>query len=234
MPFTKNRRRFLPIAAEGWPFIFASLILTLVVMAIGWSIPTILLCILTVFVVAFFRDPERRCPRGPGSLLSPADGKVTAIDEVEIETPDGARTRMRRVSIFLSIFNVHIQRTPTYGRVESVKYNPGKFINAMSDKSSEENENNLVWVRSAIGWVGVRQIAGLIARRIVCKVAPGDNLTAGQRIGLIRFGSRTDAYFPLDTRIETQLGRMVRAGIDVLAVSESAKAVEAGAVGESA
>ncbi|HUT26300.1 MAG TPA: phosphatidylserine decarboxylase [Sumerlaeia bacterium] len=211
------RRQAAPIARDGWRFILPPLGLSLVCGALGWVPAAAVLLLLAAVVALFFRDPERRPPRQPGLLLSPADGKVISIDEVDVETGDGRRERLRRVGIFLSIFNAHIQRSPTYGTVVSVEHNPGRFINALKDKASEENEHNMIWMRTRIGAVGVKQIAGVIARRVVCYSRPNDHLLAGQRLGLIRFGSRAEAYFPLEARVRIEVGRKVKAGLSILA-----------------
>jgi phosphatidylserine decarboxylase len=172
-------------------------------------------------VAMFFRDPERRIPRRPGLILSPADGKVISIEEIEVEPEAGRRERLRCVRIFLSIFNAHVQRAPAEGAIATVKYVRGKFLNALDDKSSDENEHNMVWMRGRPGAIGVKQIAGIIARRVVCTCRSGQHVAAGQRIGLIRFGSRAEAYFPLDAVVKARVGQKVKAGLSVLAVAPS-------------
>ncbi|NQU42432.1 phosphatidylserine decarboxylase family protein, partial [bacterium] len=194
---------------------------------LGWGFIGFIFLILFGFVTSFFRDPDRPIPSDPRLVLCPADGKVVGVDEVEIEMGEGGRARLRRVSFFLSIFNNHIQRAPRRGVVKSIRYTPGKFINAMSDKSSDENENNLIWFESEEQPFGVKQIAGLIARRVVCSVRTGQKVAAGQRIGLIRFGSRVEAFFPLDARVQVQIGQTVKGGISILAhMPEKAPAIK--------
>jgi phosphatidylserine decarboxylase len=215
--------RLIPIVRDGWRFIIPVFGLTLICLVLGWEIAAALFLAVTLFCAYFFRDPDRPVPIRPGLILSPADGKVISIDEVEIETVDGKRERLRRVGIFLSIFNVHVQRAPSFGTILSTHYTPGKFLNALNDKASEENENNMIWMETAMGTVGVRQIAGIIARRVVCRCRPRQNVLAGQRIGLIRFGSRAEAYFPLEARVLTRVGRNVQAGLSILAEMPAAR-----------
>ncbi|MFH1023081.1 MAG: phosphatidylserine decarboxylase family protein [Planctomycetota bacterium] len=172
-----------------------------------------------VFLLAFFRDPARRIPADPLVLVSPADGRVTAVDE--IEEPRHLGCRAVRVSIFLSIFNVHVNRIPAAGRVECVEYQPGKFLNAMDPDSARVNENNFIGItldRPRVR-IAVRQVAGLIARRIVCTCRPGDALRAGDKIGMIRFGSRTELYWPvsLGAAIAVKPGDKVHGGRTIIA-----------------
>ena len=213
----ENRRRVVPMARDGWRFVLPLVGATLVcfVLLLPW---VALVCLVLAFGVGwFFRDPERRVPKAPGLVLAPADGRVACVDELEVEVADGERVRLRRVGIVLSIFNAHIQRAPSYCLVRSVQYNPGKFLNAFNDKSSKENENNTIWMHGEAGVLGVKQIAGLVARRVVCWCRPGEHLVSGQRLGLIRFGSRTEAYFPLEARVRVSVGDKVKAGLSVLA-----------------
>ncbi|MBN1867468.1 phosphatidylserine decarboxylase family protein [Candidatus Sumerlaeota bacterium] len=211
------RHRIFPVARDGWRFILPPLILALILAVMAFLKTALVLLVVAGIVAMFFRDPERRVPRQPGLILSPADGTVTSIEEVEIETAPGQVERLRCISIFLSVLNAHIQRAPTYGTIASVTYRPGKFMNAMNGESSDENEHNMVWMRSGLGTLGVKQIAGMIARRVVCHCHPGEHVLAGQRIGLIRFGSRTNLYFSLDASVRTSVGRPVKAGLSVLA-----------------
>ena len=168
-------------------------------------------------VLWFFRDPARTPPENEGLLLAPADGKITAVDEAEEPVYLGARAR--RVSIFLSILDVHVNRAPCAGRVAEIKYTPGKFLNALKERSALENERNLVGLgETPFGRVAVVQIAGLIARRIVCRLDPGEAVEAGQPFGMLKFGSRTDVYLPLDAPVELCVapGDRVRAGVTVI------------------
>jgi phosphatidylserine decarboxylase len=209
-------RRIVPIARDGWRFVapVVALGLAALVFELVWA--ALVFLALALAIGSFFRDPERRVPRDPEYLLSPADGRVVGIEEMEVPGPEGEPVRVRRVGIVLSIFNAHVQRAPTYCTVASVRYNPGKFINAFNDKSSDENENNMIWMQSGAGPIGVRQIAGLVARRVLCWCEPGEHLMMGQRIGLIRFGSRTEAFLPLEVEIEVRVGQKVKAGLSIL------------------
>ena len=177
-------------------------------MAIG-IIPLMLAC----FFLWFFRDPRRRIPSGPGEIVSPGDGKVTEADW--IETPQGSYLRL---SIFLSVFDVHVNRSPLKGRVTAVTYKKGLFLNAMRADSNVLNEHNLLVIEDGRYSIQVKQIAGLLARRIVCWVKPGDLVERGQRFGLIKFGSRVDVLLPPDADLRVQKGQRVKGGSTVLAV----------------
>ncbi len=212
----KGKFLFLPIAREGVRFILPLLLLTAVFYYRGWLIPAIISLILSIFVIAFFRDPERVSPKVPGGIVSPADGKVVGIDEVEDALYNGKAVR---VSIFLNIFNVHVNRAPVAGQVVDLVYNKGKFLNAANDKASLDNEQNSLLIETSKGGrVVVRQIAGLIARRIVCWVNKGEFVSRGERFGLIRFGSRTDILLPLGTEISVKVGDKVKGGRDLIGV----------------
>ena len=184
--------------------------------AIAWlaawpyAIPLLLLA---VFFLWFFRDPERQIPAVPGAIVSPGDGKVT---DVSLITADGVSRR--RISIFLSVFNVHVNRSPIAGIIRDIRYQRGQFVNAMSAQSAERNEQNIVTVEGEAGIVIFKQIAGLIARRIVFNFKVGDRLACGQRVGLIKFGSRVDVLFDSDAAIQVKLGDHVQGGATVLAV----------------
>jgi phosphatidylserine decarboxylase len=168
-------------------------------------------------VAAFFRDPWRRQPADESLILSPADGHVVGIDEIDVATPERPSERLRRISIFLSVLDAHTQRAPFAGTVRTVQHTPGKFLNAMSPESSIANENTMIWFDTEFGPVGVRQIAGLIARRVVTRVRPGDKLERADHIGLIRFGSRVELFVPLSARVLAVQGGFVRGGISALA-----------------
>jgi len=204
------------IAPEGWRFIAAAWILTAVAVWLWWPL-ALLLGILAVWVVAFFRDPIRPGPRGERYVLAAAEGHVVHV--IETEEPLYVKERAVRISIFLSVFDVHVNRHPVDGTVELVHYNKGKFLHAADAKASLDNEQSSVGLRGPRGRVLVRQIAGLIARRIVTDAKPGDRVTQGDRLGLIRFGSRTDVFLPLSARplVKVKPGDRVRVGGTVLA-----------------
>jgi len=184
------------------------------VMTVHWA-AAIVPFALAVFVFSFFRDPTRSVPQEPGLLVSPADGVVNNI--LEVDEPLYLKGRGRRVGIFLSVFNVHVNRSPGAGVVEFVHYTPGKFLNAELDKASEDNERNGVVLDTPYGQVAVVRIAGLVARRIVCWIAEADTLSAGERIGMIRFGSRLDVYLPQDAIVRVAKGQQAVAGETVIA-----------------
>jgi phosphatidylserine decarboxylase len=169
--------------------------------------------LLAMFFLWFFRDPSRKIPTEPGLVVSPADGLVTAAERVE--TKAGSRLRL---SIFLSVFDVHVNRTPVAGTVTAVEYRKGQFKNAMSQESSVLNEQTMVVVDAGAYEVSFKMIAGLLARRIVCKVKVGDVLERGQRIGLIKFGSRVDVLLPADAELKVAKGTRVKGGSTILAV----------------
>jgi phosphatidylserine decarboxylase len=175
------------------------------------------MALLAIWVVAFFRDPIRPGPRGERYVLAAAEGKIVLITEVD--EPMYVKERAVRISIFLSVFDVHVNRYPVDGIVELVQYNKGKFLHAADEKASLDNEQSSVGVRGPRGRVLVRQIAGLIARRIVTDARPGERVAQGDRLGLIRFGSRTDVFLPLSTRpiLKVKPGDRVRVGGSVLA-----------------
>jgi phosphatidylserine decarboxylase len=166
-------------------------------------------------ILFFFRDPQREINAEPDEILSPADGRIVGIEDLQ-GTPyhNGACTR---ISIFLSIFDVHINRAPFNGTVRKVEYRPGQFMSAMNPQSGDCNEANTVWMDTSNGPVTVRQVAGIIARRIVCKTSPGSILARGEKFGMIRFGSRTELYLPCDAEVCVSVGDTARAGLTVLA-----------------
>lgn len=217
------------IHPEGRKFgLIAAGIALAVLLILDWEIIGWPLLLLSFGVFAFFRDPERVVPQGDDVIVAPADGLVTLITQVppppELQGPDGAghaglgAEPVTRVSIFMSVFDVHINRAPVGGTVRRVVYLPGKFLNADLDKASEENERQHILIERPDGRpIGFTQIAGLVARRIVPFVKPGDIVAAGQRIGLIRFGSRVDVYLPQGTDAKVLLGQTVIAGETVLA-----------------
>jgi len=198
--------------------IYYGLALLLVAALVGWlTIPALVVIpvLLAAFFLWFFRDPERRIPAIQGAIVSPADGKVTDISVVQVNGQ--ARTR---ISIFLSVFNVHVNRSPVSGVIEEVRYQKGKFGNAMGAASAEMNEQNIVTVHSDAGVVVFKQIAGLLARRIVYTKKVGDRLERGERVGLIKFGSRTDVIFPANAEMKVRVGENVKGGSTVLAIAQ--------------
>ncbi len=204
------------IAPEGWPFIAGAWIVTLGAAFLWWPLAAIL-AILAIWVVAFFRDPIREGPRGERYVIAAAEGHVVHV--TELDEPMYVKERAVRISIFLSVFDVHVNRYPVDGTIELVHYNKGKFLHAADEKASLDNEQSSVGMRGPRGRVLVRQIAGLIARRIVTDSRPGDRVHQGDRLGLIRFGSRTDVFLPLSARpvLKVKPGDRVRVGGTVLA-----------------
>lgn len=204
------------IAREGWPFIAGAWILTLGAALLWWPL-AVILAILSIWVLAFFRDPIRPGPRGERYVVAAAEGHVVHV--IETDEPMYVKERSVRISIFLSVFDVHVNRYPVDGTVELVHYNKGKFLHAADEKASLDNEQSSVGLRGPHGRLLVRQIAGLIARRIVTDAKPGDRVTQGERLGLIRFGSRTDVFLPLSARpvLKVKPGDRVRVGGTVLA-----------------
>jgi phosphatidylserine decarboxylase len=183
----------------------------------SWSLwlLAIVITVLALWVAYFFRDPERTGERGSHLVVAPADGKLIMITEVD--EPNFIGGRATRLSIFMNVFNVHVNRYPVDGTVEYIHYNPGKFLNAMAEKSSLENEQSSVGIQSGPNRILVRQIAGLIARRIVTYSQKGQQVKQGDRMGLIRFGSRVDVFIPTDAKMRAQLGELTTAGSTVLA-----------------
>jgi phosphatidylserine decarboxylase len=204
------------IAKEGYPIIVSAAVLTLVVFVVGLVKIGCLLLLLTLGVTAFFRDPDRIPPSGKGLIVSPADGKVVSVSQIEDKSVFPAPAT--RISIFLSPLDVHVNRAPVGGLVEEIKYQRGKFLAAYKQDASSGNERNMLrFVDEEARRVGIVQIAGVVARRIVCRVKPGDALARGERFGLIMFGSRTDTYLPEGCRIEVTEGQRVKGGETVLA-----------------
>jgi len=203
------------IAREGWPHAGIALALALAATVLagwGWSLP---FWLALAFVLQFFRDPARAIPDAPGAVVSAADGKVVVVQPAE--DPYLGRQALK-VSVFMNVFNVHANRSPVGGEVRECWRHPGKFLNAVLPKASLENERVAIWLRTAQGAdVTAVQIAGLIARRILCYARPGDRLERGQRYGFIRFGSRVDLYLPPASRARVAVGDKVYAGETVLA-----------------
>jgi len=211
------RSQLAPIHPAGYPFIggfaLASLVLFILWAPLGW-----LGTVATLWCAYFFRDPVRVTPIAEGLVVSPADGRVSLVVNAVPPPELALGTRpLPRVSIFMSVFDCHVNRSPVSGRVERIAYTPGKFLNADLDKASEDNERNALVIAAEAGPVGVVQIAGLIARRILCWTKEGQEMAAGERIGMIRFGSRVDVYLPSGTVPLVAEGQTSLAGETVIA-----------------
>jgi phosphatidylserine decarboxylase len=205
----------IPVAKEGWPFIGFAAFCTLVFAFLGYSSAAVIMLLATTFILAFFRDPERFVPNQQETLVSPADGKVIIVEQVDDKQFTGQQAL--KVSIFMNVFNVHVNRLPCSGKVLEVIYRPGKFHSADSTLGGLENEYCATIVETpATSKIAVVQIAGLIARRIICWLEPGDQGVKGRRFGLIRFGSRVDLYLPVETVLTVKVGDKVRAGETVI------------------
>ena len=226
-----------PIHPEGRKFGLLVAAVAMVFAFLAWETLAWPMAFLTFGVLAFFRDPERVVPQDDRLVVSPADGMVSLIMQVEppaeLQVDDGSGARglsaglVTRISIFMSVFDVHINRAPIGGTVRRVVYIPGKFVNADLDKASEENERQHILIERTDGTaIGFTQIAGLVARRIVPFIKPGDMVAVGQRVGLIRFGSRVDVYLPAGTDAKVVLGQTVIAGETVLAEIGAQKLLE--------
>ncbi len=219
--------RFPTVHPEGHKYVAVAAIACVVCAFMAWETLAWPLLGLTIWVAAFFRDPIRTVPQGDNLIIAPADGLVTLIRQVAPprEMAELGAEPMTRVSIFMSVFDVHINRTPIAGTIKSVVYVPGKFLNADLDKASDDNERQHILVERGDGVrVGFTQIAGLVARRIVPFVKNGDAVVAGQRIGLIRFGSRVDVYLPAGAAPQVSLGQRTIAGETVLGTIGSGEA----------
>jgi len=205
------------IAREGWPFLALAVAVAALVAwySLVWSVP---LWIIALFVLQFFRDPPREVPGDAKTVVSPADGRIVAVEKAR--DPYLGREAIK-ISVFMNVFNVHSNRAPVDGEVKDVWYHAGSFVNAALDKASTENERNALWIRAGAGAdVTCVQVAGLIARRILCYAKAGDKIERGQRYGFIRFGSRVDVYLPINTRIRAALGDKVYAASTILASLE--------------
>jgi phosphatidylserine decarboxylase len=203
------------VAREGWPFLGIAVAIALLVGAFAgwwWSLP---LWLAALFVLQFFRDPPREVPEDPAAVLAPADGRIVAVEKAR--DPWLEREALK-ISVFMNVFNVHSNRAPVDGTVKQVWYHAGRFLNAALDKASVENERNALWLRTRSGAdVTCVQVAGLIARRILCYVSAGAELAKGERFGFIRFGSRVDLYLPLNAQPVAAIGDKVTAAESVLA-----------------
>jgi phosphatidylserine decarboxylase len=212
-----DRAAGVPFAKEGFPFIGMAAGITLIAGWLGWLAVAVAAAVLTVFVSWFFRNPPREIPQGPRLVVSPGDGKVLAVEE-EFE-PRYIKDRAVRISIFLNVFDVHINRIPCEGIIEDVQYQPGLFLVASKPHATLKNEQNAVMINTVEGAkVLCVQVAGLIARRIVWWVNPKDRAVRGERYGLIRFGSRIDTYVPVGTAIKVAVGDRVKGGETIFGV----------------
>ncbi len=204
-----------PVARAGYPLIFASAFATAVFAFLGLTVLALTGLTATFCICGFFRDPDRLIPNNSSAVVSPADGKIIVAGKVDNST--FFEGPCMKISIFMSVFNVHVNRIPHEGNVKKVSYSPGKFFSANLDKASKYNEHNAVFLETEDGEkICVVQIAGLIARRIICRVQAGDTVARGQRFGMICFGSRLDVYLPVDSKLNVGVGDKVKAGTSVL------------------
>jgi phosphatidylserine decarboxylase len=205
----------MKIAAEGYPFIVVALALSGLGFFLGWAFFAFACAALGIFFIGFFRDPDRNPPETKGAVLAPADGKIISIvKSADAPLLQGGKTR---VSIFMSPFDVHINRMPVTGTIEEVRHRPGRFLPAYKDGAVEQNEQNAMRIADLEGRsIGMVQVAGALARRIVCKARKGDRLKAGDRIGMIMFGSRTDLYLPPDAEVRVSEGQKVKGGETII------------------
>lgn len=200
------------MVSDGYKFAAPPLVLGLLALLPGWHWLAGILLFLGIFVLYFFRDPDRVAPASPDAVVSPADGRVVEVVEESLEGAPG-----RRISIFLSVWDVHVNRSPVAGTIRRVDYKPGKFYAALRARASLENEQNVIRVSTPHGDMVFKQIAGWIARRVLCWKTAGDTVQLGERIGMIRFGSRTDVWLPLGAEIVVKRGDPVRGGVTLLA-----------------
>jgi phosphatidylserine decarboxylase len=204
-----------PVAKAGYPLILAAAFVTLIFALLGMTVLALLGVVIAFCFCGFFRDPDRVIPNQSGGIVSPADGKVIVVDTID-STPF-FNGRCKKISIFMSVFNVHVNRIPFDGAVKKVRHHPGKFFAANRDKASSQNEHNAVFIETPDGKpICVVQVAGLIARRIICQIQPGMDVARGQRYGLICFGSRLDVYLPDDADIKVTVGEKVKAGTSLI------------------
>jgi phosphatidylserine decarboxylase len=205
-----------PIAIEGLPFIAGALLATAVFFALGWTIPAAFGLLVTLFIAFFFRNPQRITPLDEQAVVAPADGRVIYLGPAEDEV---SGQEMTKISIFMSVFNVHVNRAPLTGRVTDTFYVPGKFLDVRDQRATFENERRGIVLATAGGArIVVVQVAGLIARRIICYLEKGDEIGRGQRYGLIRFGSRLDVYLPKEADVRVRLDQKTVAGETVLGI----------------
>jgi phosphatidylserine decarboxylase len=206
----------VPIALEGYPFIACAAFATFIFAILGYALVAFVGVLLTCFILYFFRDPERIAPDEDDAVVSPADGRILSVEKVFDERY--VKEHVYKISIFMNVFNVHVNRVPYSGRVSRIVYTPGSFYAADSEHAALENECNAIVIKTQQDdkTLAVVQVAGLLARRIVCWVSKNDELRRGERFGLIRFGSRVDLYLPQQMQVEVSAGQKVRAGETVL------------------
>lgn len=215
--FDTIRNTIVPVHKEGYPFVIAFFVASLI---LGWIWEPLFWVglVLTLWCAYFFRDPERVTPQDEDLVISPADGRVSSIGMYAPPAELGLGSEPRlRITVFMNVFNCHVNRAPMRGRIREIVYREGAFLNAELDKASEENERNSLIIETRHGDLGVVQIAGLVARRILCWSKPSENLEAGERFGLIRFGSRLDVFLPEGAVARVSLGQTAIAGETVLA-----------------
>jgi phosphatidylserine decarboxylase len=205
-----------PFAREGLPFVLMAVLLVILFSVLGITVLTAFSAFLVIFVLFFFRDPHRTCSCASNAILTPADGRIVKVQRLAgKENPLGEPAVL--ISVFMSLFNVHVNRIPIAGIIEGIHYHPGKFFSANLDKASEQNERNSITLETVDAKrIIVTQVAGLVARRIVCWAKQGDQVQTGQRFGLIRFGSRLDIFLPQDSQILAQNGQRVKAGQTII------------------
>ncbi|MBI4698482.1 MAG: phosphatidylserine decarboxylase family protein [Nitrospirae bacterium] len=203
-------------APEGYPFIFAFALASIITAAFGSPWMIVIPLVLTLFMFYFFRDPERVTPEGRDLFYAPADGKIILISQCDEQ--ELLKGKAIEVSIFMSPFNVHVNRSPCDGIVRDVRHYPGKFMAAFRNEASLSNEHITMLLETAHGNIVVRQVAGFVARRAVCRVKPGENIKQGQRYGMIKFSSRLDVFLPLNAKIKVKSGDRVKAGETVIGV----------------
>jgi phosphatidylserine decarboxylase len=197
---------------EAYRFAIPPLAIGVICIFLRWKWPAAILIFLGLFVFYFFRNPERAIPSDPGLVVSPADGRVVEIVDEAFDSVVG-----HRISIFLSIWNVHVQRAPVAGRIANVVYRPGKFMGAFRSAASRENEQNVIYMDTPHGTLVFKQIAGAIARRVLCWKNPGEEVARGERVGLIRFGSRVDVWLPMEAEVVVKRGENIAGGASVIA-----------------
>jgi len=204
------------IDPAGWPFIGIAAVIAVAVLLSGHRAWAAIPLVFVAFFLFFFRDPDRQAALGPNDVVSPADGKVMVVGDPEPGVPPPGT--WRQISIFLSPLDVHVNRIPVSGQVTKVEYQPGKFLPAYRDEAARDNERNEVWIDRGGQLVVTRQVVGILARRIVCRVTAGARVAAGDRFGVMKFGSRVDLYLPVGTTLRVKVGDRVRSGETVLAV----------------